>query len=36
VGTFVAWVIMTIIFVVGVWIGDWLEGMRAPGTRRTV
>ncbi|MCA1812796.1 MAG: hypothetical protein LC624_02460 [Halobacteriales archaeon] len=36
VGTFVAWVIMTIVFIVGVYVGDWLEGMRTPGTRRTV
>jgi cation transporter-like permease len=36
IGTFVAFVVLTIAFIIGVWIGDWLEGARAPGTRRTV
>jgi membrane-associated protease RseP (regulator of RpoE activity) len=35
-GTVVAFIVMTVIFVIGVWVGDWLEGLRAPGTRRTV
>jgi cation transporter-like permease len=36
VGTFIAFVIMTVVFIIGVVIGDWLEGLRSPGMRRTV
>lgn len=36
VGTIVAFVVLTVIFIIGVFIGDWLEGARSPGMRRTV
>lgn len=36
VGTILAFVVLTVVFIVGVFIGDWLEGMRTPGTRRTM
>lgn len=35
VGSIVAFVVLTVVFIIGVFIGDWLEDVRAPGTRRT-
>lgn len=29
-GTLIAFVVLTVVFIVGVFIGDWLEGLRTP------
>lgn len=36
VGTIVSFVVLTVVFIIGVFIGDWLESARSPGMRRTV
>lgn len=36
IGTVISFVVLTIVFIIGVFIGDWIEGARTPGMRRTI
>ena len=35
-GTLLAIIVLTVVFILGVFIGDWIEGMRTPRMGRTV